>query len=207
MTRTVLDKETRKSQLVDAAIRVFAKRGYNSASITDIIDEAGVARGTFYLYFDSKLEVFHAVMERYLELFEEVVRREMARPYDNPLSVRSRIRESFLDWLRFYESNKDLAKIVFREATAIEPDYEKKCLEMLEGCQEHWRASIVRFQKLGFVRKGLDPEFLNLLFSGVMIYVVIRYIVPNPKPDLERIADQWLDFLEHGVRPKGWSLL
>jgi AcrR family transcriptional regulator len=204
-SRTVL-KETRRAQLVDSAIRVFARNGYNSASIDEIIKEAGVARGTFYLYFDSKLEVFHAVMARYLELFEKVVARELARPYDNPLSVRKRIRESLLDWLRFYSENRDLAKIAFREAMAIEPDYEKKCLAMLESCNRHWRRSIERFQKLGFVRRDLDPEFLNLVFSGVMINLVLRYILPNPKPDLDKMVDQWLDFLEKGVKTRIWPL-
>lgn len=205
MTRTLLDKETRRSQLVDAAVRVFAEKGYRAAAISDIIDAAGVARGTFYLHFGSKLEVFHAVMARYLELFKEVTAREVARPYDNPLSVRTRIRESLLEWLNFFSANKDLSKIVFREANAIEPDYEKKCLAMLDSCHDHWRASLVRFQKFGLVRSDLDPEFLNLVFSGVMINIVLRVILVKSKPDLERLADQWLEFVEHGIRARAWG--
>ncbi len=204
MTRTVLDKEVRRSQLIDAAIKVFAAKGYQSASITDIIEGAGVARGTFYLYFDSKLDVFHAVMDRHLDQFKDVVKRELARPYSNPLNVRGRIRESLLDWLRFYDDNKELAKVVFRQAMAIEPEYEKRCNEMLESCFKHWNETIVKFQKAGFVRQDLDPEFLNTAFSGMLVFVVLRYIIPNPKPDIEKIADQWLDFIEYGVKAKGW---
>lgn len=204
MTRTVLDKEVRRSQLIDAAIGVFAVKGYQSASITDIIEGAGVARGTFYLYFDSKLDVFHAVMDRHLDLFKDVVKRELARPYNNPLKVRARIKESLLEWLNFYNDNKLLAKVVFRQAMAIEPEYEKKCMAMLESCFTHWNESISKFQKAGFVRKDLDPDFLNTAFSGMMVFVVLRHIIPYAKPDLEHIADQWLDFIESGVRAKGW---
>lgn len=204
MTRTVLDKEVRRSQLIDAAIKVFARKGYQSASITDIIEAAGVARGTFYLYFDSKLDVFHAVMDLHLDQFKDVVKRELTRPFGNPLNARGRIKESLLEWLRFYNDNKDLSKVVFRQAMAIEPEYEKRCNEMLESCFQHWNETIVKFQKAGFVRKDLEPEFLNTAFSGMMVFIVLRYLIPNPKPDLEKIADQWLDFIEHGVKAKGW---
>lgn len=206
MTRTVLEKEVRRAQLIDAAITVFAVKGYRSASITDIIETAGVARGTFYLYFDSKLDVFHAVMDRFMDLFGEVVKREVARSYDNPLMIRRRVRESFLEWLKFFSENKLLAKIVFREANAIEPDYEKKCFDMLDKCFAHWSESIQRFQKVGFVRRDVDPQFLSLSFSGIMINLALRYLLPTEKPDLEHMADQIVDLMESGVKVKGWGL-
>lgn len=202
--RTVLPKEERRAQLVEAASRVFAEKGYRSASITDIIEAAGVARGTFYLYFDSKLDAFHAVMDRFLDLFKEVVEREVRRPYGNPLQVRSQIRESLLEWLKFFRDHRELAKIAFREANAIEPDYEKRCVALMDSCFAHWRQTLERFQALGIVRKDLDPAFMNHVFSGVMIHVVVRYVLPNKDPNLDWIVDQWVALLESGVRAKGW---
>lgn len=204
MSRTLLDKEVRRAQLVDASIKVFSQKGYRSASITDIIEAAGVARGTFYLYFDSKLDAFHAVMDRFFDLYKEVVLRELARPYNNPLFVRANIRESILEWLKFFNENKDLAKIAFRDANAIEPDYEKRCMEMLSSCFSHWKDSISRFQKLGFVRKNLDPAFLNIAFSGIMIQAVLQRIIPVAHPDMEGMADQWVEFIASGVKAAGW---
>ena len=204
MSRTVLDKEERRSQLVDAAIKVFAQKGYRSAAITDIIEAAGVARGTFYLYFDSKLAVFHAVMDRYFELFQGVVDKELARSYTNPLMVRARIRESLMEWFQLFAQNQDLAKVVFREANAIEPDFESKVNAMLYTCFSHWQNHITKFQKVGFIKKGVDPHFLSVIFSGIVLSVVLHYIIPEEKPDLDRIVDQWLDLLESGIRTKGW---
>jgi AcrR family transcriptional regulator len=189
---------------VDAAIKVFAAKGYRSASIADIIDAAGVARGTFYLYFSSKLDVFHAVMDRYAALFEARVRTEVNRSYSNPLSVRSAMRSALLDWMKFFTENKDLAKVVLREANAIDPDYEERCYKMLESCFIHWREAVERLQKIGFVRRDLDPEFLNMGFSGLLTHIVLRRIIPGPPPDLERIVDQWIEFVESGIKAKGW---
>ena len=55
--------EERKADLVEAAHTVFRTTGYAAANVTDIVKEAGVAQGTFYVYFDSKEAVFDAVAE------------------------------------------------------------------------------------------------------------------------------------------------
>ena len=62
MARAIpLDPDTRRAQLLDASRQVFAERGYHRASVSDIITAAGVARGTFYNYFESKRAVFRAL--------------------------------------------------------------------------------------------------------------------------------------------------
>lgn len=66
MPRTV-DKVERRAQLVDAAQRAFAARGVANTAVSHIVEEAGVAKGTFYLYFDSKDEVLVAVAERMVD--------------------------------------------------------------------------------------------------------------------------------------------
>src|SRR5512143_3397393 len=129
--RTVLDKETRGEQIIDAAVEVFADQGYRVASISDIIEKAGVARGTFYLYFQSKEEVFNAALDRFHALYRDMARKETARNYGNPLALERRLRESLVDWLRFLLDHRRLTKIVFRQAAAVDPDYEGKYLEIL----------------------------------------------------------------------------
>lgn len=65
---------TRRAQILDAAIRVFERRGID-APVSDITDEAGVAKGTFYLYFNTRDDVFAALGER----LSEHVATELAR--------------------------------------------------------------------------------------------------------------------------------
>ena len=63
----VTDREARRSTLVTAAAAAFAERGVANTSVSDIVRAAGVAQGTFYLYFDSKDDVVLAVVERMAE--------------------------------------------------------------------------------------------------------------------------------------------
>jgi len=60
----VVDREARRAELVSAAAAVFARRGVANTAVSDIVKAAGVAQGTFYLYFDSKDAAILAVVEQ-----------------------------------------------------------------------------------------------------------------------------------------------
>ena len=60
----VVDREARRAALVSAAATMFAERGVANTTVSDIVKAAGVAQGTFYLYFDSKDDAVFAVVER-----------------------------------------------------------------------------------------------------------------------------------------------
>ena len=199
MNRTVLDKATRRQQLVDAAISVFAAKGYRVASIADIIEQAGVARGTFYLYFQSKEAVFNAALDRFLSLFQEMARKEVARDYSNPLNLGVSLRVALIEWLRFLLQHRQLTKIVFRQAAAVDPDYEAKYLEIIRATQARSVNAIRFLQTMRILRPDLDPEFLNAVFFGVTMQIVLKAIAENTEPNLEAIADQWISLLRSGV--------
>lgn len=65
---TAAHKEARREEILEAAQRVFARVGYRGSSIPMIIDESGLSAGAIYSYFDGKNALFHAVVERALEL-------------------------------------------------------------------------------------------------------------------------------------------
>jgi AcrR family transcriptional regulator len=65
--RVVKDPDVRRQELMDAALRVFHDKGLAKATISDVTDEAGVAKGTFYLYFDSKEHLLGALKDRFVD--------------------------------------------------------------------------------------------------------------------------------------------
>src|SRR5882724_327139 len=66
-TRKDVLSEWRRDEILQAACRIFASLGYSAANVEDIAKEAGMAKGTVYLYFKSKEEIFAAVLARDLE--------------------------------------------------------------------------------------------------------------------------------------------
>ena len=64
MTRTVKEPDIRRAELLDAAQQLFYAKGYEHTSVQDIVDRVGVAKGTFYHYFGSKVELLDELIER-----------------------------------------------------------------------------------------------------------------------------------------------
>lgn len=69
--RIVKEHEERRNEILDTAQRLFSKMGYEKCTVNDILNEIGIAKGTFYHYFKSKTEVLDAITERATELIAE----------------------------------------------------------------------------------------------------------------------------------------
>lgn len=92
------DPQARRAQLVGAAFAVFTKQGVANTTVSDIVKEAGVAQGTFYLYFDSKDEIICAVVEA---MVEQVIERIEAQETVAELSALERFSAVRQAWVEF----------------------------------------------------------------------------------------------------------
>ena len=73
--RVIKKPDERRNEILDAAERLFTGKGYMKTTINDILQEVGIAKGTFYYYFKSKEEVMDAVSMRYIDLGTEAVKK------------------------------------------------------------------------------------------------------------------------------------
>lgn len=71
MTRVVKDPQVRKKEIMSTAGKLFLMKGYDETSVNMIVDEAGIAKGTFYHYFKTKEEILGAILEEYFSQFAE----------------------------------------------------------------------------------------------------------------------------------------
>lgn len=114
--RTARGEKTRR-RLLEAAEHVFAAHGYHEASVSRITDRAGVGQGTFYLYFDTKLDIFN-------ELVEDLNHRVRQAMSEGTRGAASRIeaeRAGFAAFFRFTAEHPALYRVV-REAELVSPD-------------------------------------------------------------------------------------
>jgi len=98
-----------RGRLLEAAKRVFSEKGYHGAQISHIIDEAGVARGTFYLHFRSKEEIFRELLQEVVEELKERIR--VIDPGGDPIQ---QITENIARVVEFALEEKELARIVLQ---------------------------------------------------------------------------------------------
>jgi len=105
----IVDKEEKKSQILEASIKVFADKGWNKTKISDIAEAANIGKGTVYEYFQSKDELFAASFRYFMALAESIVA-ERISPLDDPLE---RLWAYILSWGDIFESEyMDYVEIV-----------------------------------------------------------------------------------------------
>jgi AcrR family transcriptional regulator len=107
MART-MDREARRAEIVSAATAAFAERGIAQTAVSDIVKAAGVAQGTFYLYFKSKDDVVVAVAERIGDVMVDGIERVVAVP---DLSAVDKF-FALLDQLSDSTSNPDASELI-----------------------------------------------------------------------------------------------
>src|SRR5438034_4015839 len=146
--RTLLAPDVRRQQLLDAATWVFARKGYRHASIGDIIARAGVARGTFYLHFKSKEQIFLAIVES----FHGLVKAALAR-LDDGADAAARaggamrlLQESFQQWLELFATHRDATRVVLKEARSIDPRFEQGYAELRRMAVAHFAERVRTLQ-------------------------------------------------------------
>ena len=76
----IIDKEEKKSEIFDAAMRAFAKKGAAGTKIQDIAEEAGVGKGTIYLYFKNKEEIFQSILHQKVSSGGDLAQKALEEP-------------------------------------------------------------------------------------------------------------------------------
>jgi AcrR family transcriptional regulator len=151
MPRTARGQRTR-DKLIAAARHVFEEAGYLEARLSDISKEAGVAVGSFYVYFASKEEIFAAVLER--------VQDEMLHPHvtaigDDPQPVAD-IEASNRAYLSWYRRNALFMRALEQAATS-DPTLRELRRKRGEAFARRNARSIKELQRLGLADPSLDP--------------------------------------------------
>lgn len=106
-------REQRRGLILAAATQVFKEKGYHATSVGDIIDAARIARGTFYLYFTSKREIFAALSAGFLAVIRGSVRKISLDPAEGEPT--SQMRANFRRVIHTVLQHEDLATIVLRD--------------------------------------------------------------------------------------------
>lgn len=156
-----LDPDQRRAQLLAAARAVFARQGYYAASVADIIAEAGVARGTFYNYFESKRAVFQAVLDELMERIAAVI-----TPVDAEGDIPGEIRAN-LERVLAIVLKEDVARLFFADAVGLDAEGDEALRAFYGAATARIVSAIQRGQRMGVVRV-VNPELTARCLLGML---------------------------------------
>lgn len=160
-----MDKAERRAQLLSRARDVFAKRGYHASKIEHIVAAAGVARGTFYLYFEDKRAVFSELVDRFLARMHLAIQRIDVR--DPARTVAAQVRDNITRVLTLFLQDHAMTKILLTDAPGLDADFDRKLRAVYEEVLSLLAHSLAEGQALGIIAPG-DTRLFAYLGVGAM---------------------------------------
>ncbi len=189
--------EFRTSGILEAARKVFAKKGFHDARVDDVADAAGVAKGTVYLYYKSKREVYFAALkfgiaQMYERLVAEIEKAE---------TTEGKLRALIAAKLAYFEDNRDFFKIYYSELGkisihpgAIDSEFKALYLE-----QARLVESILKEGARKKAIRALRTDNAAFAIADVIRGVVIQRLLGWSKSGIDDDVDFTFDLIWKGI--------
>jgi AcrR family transcriptional regulator len=192
----------RRRQILDAAIRVFARQGFHSTRVADIADEAGVAYGLVYHYFKSKDEVLNELFsERWSLLLTAIEEADRGAE----LSPRAKLEAAAGFIVDSYRHNPELMKVIIVEVTRAANSFGRTHLAEIRRAYDSIAKIVADGQESGAFRRDIDPNFASMTFYGAIEQLLSGWIfdvIPASDTDFEQAKSLLTTTICDGLVPR-----
>ena len=190
-----VSQSSKRERIVEAGLKLFANESYQAVTMDRVAEAAGVAKGTLYLYFQSKEDLYLGILTDGME--------SMARNYqasvDPQADVKVRLRRAITLTIEFYDQRRDLLRLMMTE--------EPRMPEARNRLREQWRDRWVRFfnslieegvQSLAF--RAVDARQATFAILGSIRSVMLFYGAQRP---VDQISDELGEMVVRGLSQDG----
>ncbi|MCO5315346.1 MAG: TetR/AcrR family transcriptional regulator [Solirubrobacterales bacterium] len=191
----------RRRQILDAAVRVFARQGFHSTRVADIADEADVAYGLVYHYFDSKEQVLNELFSQRWSLLIEAID-EAGKSGSSPREKLGVVAGFIIDSYRY---DPDLMKVIIVEVTRAANSFGRTHLDEINAAYARIAAIVAEGQRSGTFREDIDPVFAAMAFYGAIEQLLSGWIfevIPGEDEDFESARELLLRTICEGLEPR-----
>jgi TetR/AcrR family fatty acid metabolism transcriptional regulator len=158
--------------ILDAAVRVFARQGFHTCRVSDIADEAGVAYGLVYHYFQSKDEVLDTLFLERWELMLAAIDEIDAQP----IGPRAKLEAIASFIVESYRHDRDLMKVIIVEVTRAANTFGQTHLPEIRKAYDRIAEIVAAAQADGTFRAAISPQFAAMTFYGAIEQVLTGWI-------------------------------
>jgi TetR/AcrR family fatty acid metabolism transcriptional regulator len=185
--------------ILDAAIRVFARRGFHACRVSDVADEAGVAYGLVYHYFDSKEEILNTLFqERWQLMLDAIVGFDQRQ--DMPARDKLYLVASFI--IDSYRHEPDLMKVIIVEVTRAANSFGRQHLETIRQAYALIAQIVEHARQDGSFKSDISAEFAAMCFYGAIEQLLSGWIfgiLPETEEEFERAKGQVVETICGGL--------
>ena len=186
-------KTARREAILAAARKVFTQKGFEGTTIADVAREAGVAAGTVYLYYASKLDLFAALNARFFEVIVEAM--QVRAPPDVRGGTRARIHAVF----EACSKHRDLVRLVF-----LNPDPRTEVARRMKRADEERLRPLADIleggMRSGVVRQA-EAMLLAKVINGLVVVALYQCFVQSDGHDAQAYEDTVTEMIVGGLAP------
>jgi TetR/AcrR family transcriptional regulator, fatty acid metabolism regulator protein len=187
----------RRRQILDAAVKVFARSGFHRARVGDIAEEAGVAYGLVYHYFRSKEELLETI-------FRDTWTQMLARVREveaSGVDASEQVRQVTALLLRTWRRDPDLVRVLVREVTRNQQVQQE--IEEITEAMKALERIIERGQEAGEFRPQIDPRLAAVICYGALDEILTGWVLgqlPDTDEDIAQAESNVVQLLVEGMR-------
>jgi TetR/AcrR family fatty acid metabolism transcriptional regulator len=186
----------RRGQILAAAVKVFAKKGFHASRVGDVAEEAGVAYGLVYHYYKSKEDLLETIFRTtWTEMLARVREVEEAG-----VPASEAVRQVTALLLRTWRRDPDLVRVLVREVTRSQ--HVQREVEEITHAMQALENLVRRGQESGEFRADLDPRLAAVVFYGALDEVLTGWVLgqlPDRDEDIARAERNVVALLTTGL--------
>jgi TetR/AcrR family fatty acid metabolism transcriptional regulator len=186
-------------QIIDAAVRVFARSGYYSSRVSDVAREAGIASGTIYLYFKTKDEILVTLFRHKMAEWVASVRKAIAEEQDPVAKIRRIVALHF----KVIEDNPDLAEVVQVELRQGQKFFRGASAREVSAYFDVIQAVLEEGIAAGRVRRDLPVKIATKMLFGAMDQLATSWVLGKRAYRLTDAAEPVATIFLKGVSTDG----
>ncbi|OLD39840.1 MAG: hypothetical protein AUI57_01770 [Candidatus Rokubacteria bacterium 13_1_40CM_2_68_8] len=186
-------------QIIDAAIRVFARGGYYNSRVSDIAREAGIASGTIYLYFKTKDEILVTLFREKMAEWVALVRREIAAERDPLAKIRKIVALHF----KVLEESPDLAEVVQVELRQGQKFFRGASAHEVSAYFDVINDVLEEGVSAGLIRRDLPVKVATKMLFGAMDQLATSWVLGKRGYRLTEAAEPVATIFLQGVGAHG----
>jgi AcrR family transcriptional regulator len=194
----VLPRRDKRADIINAGIKVFSRKGFNRCSVEDILQEAKVARATFYSYFDSKKDLFLELIDVILNSMFEIAAAELGDIPNNLDELQEKTRNTILRVYEYFSKNVDFAAIYMQEVMGKNPEIDFRILEWQQRVADLMKIILQRGIDKGMFRP-MDVDVVASLIAGAPQHLGLTLFLYTKEVDIPRTADAVAEYLIYGL--------
>ncbi|MBI2060851.1 MAG: TetR/AcrR family transcriptional regulator [Nitrospirae bacterium] len=181
--------DKRRTQILSAAEKIFAEKGYHAANIATIASKLRMGHGTFYRYFRNKLDIFNHVIEEVIQRIAKVVASEDPSATNTVSEYRAQVERLGGKLFTLFMEDPYLSKLIFYEALGIDESLNRKIQNAMDLFGEFTERYLRNGKEKGFLKSGLDTKTTALALNAIIFEAVRRIAVSADRP---RAAQEWM---------------